>query len=141
MSRKWEYNGVTLEVDLQDADFAEKYEAAFANMGENEKKLQKTGSNSEMIRGYCGLFYQLFDDLYGAGTGDKLFDGKCNAGKCDEAYAQFITAAKADSEEARKRRSEFVSRYIPQQNREQRRQQNKSRHQNGKNRPHTPYAS
>ena len=44
MSRKWEYNGVTLEVDLQDADFAEKYEAAFANMGENEKKLQKTGS-------------------------------------------------------------------------------------------------
>ena len=37
MSQKWEYNGVTLEVDLQDADFAESYEKSFARMEESEK--------------------------------------------------------------------------------------------------------
>ena len=51
MSQKWEYNGVTLEVDLQDADFAESYEKAFARMEESEKEMQKVGMNSEMIRG------------------------------------------------------------------------------------------
>lgn len=94
MSQKWEYNGVTLEVDLQDADFAASYEKAFARLEESEKEMQKVGMNSEMIRGYCNLFYQLFDDIYGDGTGERLFSGKKNARMCDEAYRNFLTAAK-----------------------------------------------
>ena len=33
MSQKWSYNNIEFEVDLQDADFAEKYEKAFERMG------------------------------------------------------------------------------------------------------------
>lgn len=121
MSQKWEYNGVTLEVDLQDADFAESYEKAFARMEESEKELQKVGVNSEMIRGYCNLFYQLFDDIYGDGTGEKLFSGKKNARMCDEAYRNFLTAAKKDADDARNQRMSFISRFTPHQNRQQRR--------------------
>ena len=50
MSQKWSYNNIEFEVDLQDADFAEKYEKAFERMGQDEKKVQKAGSNSELIR-------------------------------------------------------------------------------------------
>ena len=135
MSQKWNYNGVELEVDLQDADFAERYEKAFQNMEKNEKDLQKAGSNSEIIRGYCKMFNDLFDDIYGPGTSDKLFGGKMNAGHCDEAYALFLDAARACNEEARQRRSAFSSRYSPQsqivpyQNRQERRAKNrKERH-------------
>lgn len=56
MSQKWNYNNMEFEVDLQDADFAERYEAAFERMALDEKKVQKAGKNSEVIRGYCGLF-------------------------------------------------------------------------------------
>ena len=121
MSQKWEYNGVTLEVDLQDADFAASYEKAFARLEESEKEMQKVGMNSEMIRGYCNLFYQLFDDIYGDGTGEKLFAGKKNARMCDEAYRNFLAAAKKDADDARNQRMSFISRFTPHQNRQQRR--------------------
>ena len=127
MSQKWEYNGVTLEVDLQDADFAESYEKAFARMEESEKELQKVGVNSEMIRGYCNLFYHLFDDIYGDGTGEKLFAGKKNARMCDEAYRNFLAAAKKDADDARNQRMAFISRFTPHQNRQQRRHQGQNK--------------
>ena len=126
MSQKWEYNGVTLEVDLQDADFAESYEKAFARMEESEKELQKVGVNSEMIRGYCNLFYQLFDDIYGDGTGEKLFAGKKNARMCDEAYRNFIAAAQKDADDARNQRMSFMSRFTP-RHRQQRRHQEQNK--------------
>ena len=34
MSQKWSYNNLEFEVDLQDADFAERYENAFKQMEE-----------------------------------------------------------------------------------------------------------
>ena len=41
MSQKWSYNNLEFEVDLQDADFAERYENAFKQMEEEEKRVQK----------------------------------------------------------------------------------------------------
>ena len=123
MSQKWEYNGIELEVDLQDANFAEKYEDAFQKMSDAEKKLQKDGKNSELIKNYCRMFFSLFDDLYGPGTSEKLFAGKMNAGYVDEAYSRFIDAAKRSSIEAAKRRSDFLQKYAP--NRAQRRHKRK----------------
>ena len=129
MSQKWSYNNIEFEVDLQDADFAEKYEKAFERMGQDEKKLQKAGNNSELIRGYCGLFHNLFDDIYGAAN--KLFEGKVNAGMCDLAYAAFMTACMRCNEEAVQRRGQLMSRFSPQQNRQQRRSQQRNRNRNG----------
>lgn len=111
MSQKWEYNGVELEVDVEDADFVEKYEAAFNKLGEAEKKLQKVGAKSEIVRGYCDMFYGLFDDLYGAGTSERLFAGRKNTRLCDEAYGAFLDAVKDDVEESKKTRTAHVEKY------------------------------
>ena len=126
MSQKWSYNNIEFEVDLQDADFAEKYEKAFERMGQDEKKVQKAGSNSELIRGYCGLFHNLFDDIYGTGTAKKLFDGKMNAEMCNLAYTAFIGACMRCNEEASQQRGHLMSRYAPRQNRQQRRNQQRN---------------
>lgn len=111
MSQKWEYNGVNLEVEMEDADFVDKYEAAFNKLEETEKKLLKVGTKSEIVRGYCDMFYALFDDLYGPGTSEKLFVGKRNAKLCDEAYGAFLDAVKADVEEAGKARISHIQKY------------------------------
>ena len=61
----WEYNDVELDVDMEDVEFQEKYEKAFAKMADSEEKLQKTGTMSGFTRGYCQMFYDLFDDIFG----------------------------------------------------------------------------
>ncbi len=121
MSQKWEYNGVTLEIDLQDADFAEKYEKAFKKLGEEEKIIPRTGELSNVIRKYCKMFFNLFDNIYGEGTSEKLFNGKINSNMVDEAYATFIDAANRDVKESNAKRNAFTSKYAPSANREQRR--------------------
>lgn len=131
MSQKWSYNNIEFEVDLQDADFAEKYEKAFARMIEEEKKVQKAGTNSGVIRGYCSLFHNLFDDIYGAGISEKMFMGKTNAGMCDTAYAAFMDAALRSNTEASQRRGQLMGRYAPRQNRQQRRNQQRNKNRNG----------
>ena len=121
MSQKWSYNNLEFEVDLHDADFAERYENAFKQMEEEEKRVQKAGTTSEVIRGYCGLFFNLFDCIYGKGTSGKMFEGKVNAGMCDAAYSAFIDAARRSNQEAMQRRGQMLNKYAPHQNRQQRR--------------------
>lgn len=125
MSQKWSYNGLEFDVDLQDADYAERYEFAFNRMAEEEKEVQKAGTNSQVIRSYCKLFFNLFDDIYGAGTSVKMFGDKVNSGICDEAYGEFLDAARKSSQEAAQKRSENLAKYTPKQNRQQRRQTSK----------------
>lgn len=135
MSRKWEYNGVELEVDTQDAFFVEKYETAFEKMAENEKKIQKIGKVSAVLKGYCQLFFDLFDDIYGPGTSDKLFNGKINSGMTDECYERFLDAVKEDKRISEQKRITYLSKYVPAQNRQQNRQQcrNANKHKNKRN--------
>lgn len=132
MSQKWEYNGIELEIDLEDAEFAKKYEDAFQKVAETEKRLQKTGKNSEIILGYCDMFYGLFDDLYGPGTGDKLFGGKKNTRMCDEAYAVFLDAVKTEVDAITQRRGSQISKYRVSQygNRQGHPNRNQHRYQN-----------
>lgn len=115
----WKWNNVELEIDMEDADFLEKYEKAFDVMGLQEEKLQKTGSQSAIVKEYCNMFYRLFDDIFGEGTGDKLFDGKKNVRACEECYMSFIAECKKGVLEANKRKNAMMNKFKP--NREQRR--------------------
>ena len=128
MSRKWEYNGITLEVDLQDADFAERYEKAFKQLAEEEKIVPRTGELANTIRQYCKMFFNLFDNIYGPGTSEKLFGGKMNSGLVEEAYAAFIDASNEDVKEGSAKRNSFTSKYAPSSNREQRRYSQSKHH-------------
>lgn len=115
----WKWNDVELEIDMEDYDFLQKYEKAFDALGVKEEELQKIGAQSGIVKEYCDMFYQLFDDIYGAGTGDKLFNGKRNVRLCEECYMAFIAECQKGVLEANKRKNAMMNKFKP--NRAQRR--------------------
>lgn len=109
----WKWNDVELEIDMEDYDFLEKYERAFEAMKVSEAKLEKTGLQSDIAREYCEMFYRLFDDIFGSGTGDKIFHGRRNIRLCEECYDSFIEECRRSVAEANKRKSAMMSKYRP----------------------------
>lgn len=112
-------NGVELEIDMEDYDFQKKYEDAFEKMEKEEKELQKIGKKSDITKRYCEMFNHLFDDIFGEGTAEKLFEGKFNARKTDEVYEEFISICTEQAKAAQNRKNKLVNKYKP--NRAQRR--------------------
>ena len=126
MSRIFEYNGVQLEMDMLDAVFVEKYEKAFEKMGAAEEEFRKEpsiGSASQRIRKYCQLFYDLYDDIFGAGTSKKMFGDTCNMRLVDESYAEFLKVARSGQAE----REESSAKWKYAVNRERRRDGGRNR--------------
>ena len=116
----WEINGVSLTIDLQDADQMERYEAAFDQMGEDEKTIPKDGKASVRIRAYCAMFRKLYDNIFGAGTSDKIFAGQpTSTDVYDSVYEQFLAFVRGQLVGASERRAQMLQKYRP--NREQRR--------------------
>lgn len=115
----WKWNDVELEIDMEDYDFLQKYERAFDAMGIKEEKLKKIGTQSEIMKEYCDMFYRLFDDIFGPGTGDKLFNGKRNVQLCEECYMDFISECQKGVLDANKRKNAMMNKFKP--NRTQRR--------------------
>lgn len=122
MSHKiWEINGISLELNLQDADANERCENAFEKMEENEKALPKDGKNSERIRQYCQLFRQLYDDIFGAGTSEKIFNGlPTSVDVYENIYYQFLDFINAQKVGIEMGRAKRIEKYTP-VNRQQRR--------------------
>lgn len=115
----WKWNDVELEIDMEDYDFVKRYESAFADLDVKEKELLKIGSLSEIIKDYCEMFYKLFDDIFGPGTGMKLFDGKKNARICEECYDAFLNECNKQVILSNKRKNAISNKFKP--NRAQRR--------------------
>ena len=115
----WRWNDVKLEIDMEDVEFLERYEIAFDNMELKETELQKTGKKSEIARDYCDMFYRLFDDIFGQGTGEKLLGEKKNVRNCEECYDAFLSACQKCVIEANKRQNALANKFKP--NRAQRR--------------------
>lgn len=105
--------GVEFEIMMDDVEFQEKYEKAFRNMGESEKALQKVGSMSEITRGYCQMFYKLYDDIFGEGSGEKIFEGKMNVTLCNKVYDSFIEHCQAESKRILSETQKMANRYKP----------------------------
>lgn len=109
----WKWNDVELEIDMEDVDFQKKYETAFDEMAEAEKKLQHAGSISGFSSAYCDMYFNLFDGIFGEGTSNKLFKGKRNIGKVEECYDSFIQICAKDVTEINKRRNKRIAKYKP----------------------------
>ena len=127
MSHKiWEINGLSLELDLQDADTSERYEKAFDNMKADENSLPKDGKLSDRIRAYCKIFRDLFDSLFGEGAAEKIFAGvPDNADRYDEIYFDFLDFVAKQKNDIIQRKAERFAKYAP--NRQQRRAANKKK--------------
>lgn len=112
---KWKWNNIELEIDMDDADFHEKYEKAFEAAAKKEQELQtKAGSLKahEFSRGYCDIFYTIFDGIYGEGTAEKLFNGKRNFRILEEAYDSWLNLCKKDIAESQKRRKAMYGKFM-----------------------------
>lgn len=121
----WDINGIKLELDMSDVDNQERYENAFARLGETEKNLPKDGKNSERTRAYCQMFRSLYDDIFGEGTSQKIFGDVNNARIMTEVYELFLEFIQNQGEQLNQTRSRVLDRFSP--NRAQRRAQAKGK--------------
>lgn len=84
-------NNVELELDLFDADVAEKYENAIKNLQEKEKKNSVEGKTlSQIIRNQCILIFDFFNEVWGPGTDKKVFGNKTNYKVCVQAFKDVV---------------------------------------------------
>lgn len=81
-------NNVELELDLLDADVLEKYEALNQRIVEQiQDRTKYEGlSNADQMRYQCAKVNEFFDELFGAGTSDKVFGLNSNLGIRLEAF-------------------------------------------------------
>lgn len=84
-------NNVELEdIDLLDADIAEKYENALYIMQEKADESREGLSLAKIIRRECNLIFDFFNEVFGEGTDKKVFGNKTNYKECLEAFDQTI---------------------------------------------------
>ena len=88
-------NNVELEdLDLLDADMAEKFEKAVNNLQEAESKFTVEGKSlPQIIRSQCTLIFDFFNDVWGEGTDKKVFGDKVNYRVCEKAFADALQYA------------------------------------------------
>ena len=105
-------NNVELEdIDIMDADVAEKYEEAVKKVqkeAEESKKSEYTNL-SAMIRAQCNAVFNCFNTIFGEGTDKKVFGEKVNLIICLKALEELITIIDAGREEVQK----FANKYSP----------------------------
>lgn len=110
----WEMNGIALTIDLENADDAERYETAFEQMAAEEAQIAKESRKSAQIRGYCMMYKHLFDNIFGAGTSDRLFaETPMNAAAYEDVYDSFLDYVRGQTAAAAKRRTERFGKYLP----------------------------
>ena len=103
-------NGYELEVDFTDADFIEKIEKYAKQVEENiEIKKPKNISMAEYIRKECQIVRDFFDNVFEAGTADKIFGNKYSLSICVSTFQQFIDAKLRQQEEL----EQIVNKYSP----------------------------
>lgn len=110
----WKWNDVELEINMGDAGFQKKFEEAFKKAEEEEKNvmsMQGTGNLYEFTVKYCNIYYNLFDNIYGAGTGDKIFKGKKNCSLAEEVSASWLSQCKKDIDDTNKRRVNLFGKF------------------------------
>ncbi|MDU3581157.1 MAG: DUF6673 family protein [Clostridium butyricum] len=97
-------NNVEIEdLDLMDADVAEKFEKATNNLQEKEKSQDLTGKGlAEIIRIQCTLIFDFFNDVWGKGTDKKIFGNKTNYRICEKAFKDVVEYAMKQKNEVLK---------------------------------------
>ena len=102
-------NDVELELDLMDADMAEKYEKAYRKMQRDVENIPKNLSLADSIRKQCQLIFTFFDEVFREGTSKKIFGNRTNLRECIKAVETLIDYVNKDVEESNK----IINKYSP----------------------------
>ena len=86
-------NGVELEVNFLDADFMEKLENCCKKVNDQAEKSKtelKDLTFAQQIKAECKIIKDFFDDLFGEGTSEKIFQGKNDLMLCLSAFQELV---------------------------------------------------
>lgn len=113
-SKTWEINGLSLTLDLTDADVMERYEDALETMQKEENSIPVDGRASERIRAGCNMFRKLFDRVFGDGTAEKIFAGMpTSLDVYVGVYDNFVDFVSVQLNESNKYLTDHISKYTP----------------------------
>ncbi len=103
-------NGVELELDLLDADMAEKFETECQRVKDRvaDKKAYEGKSNPDAIRYQCEVVNDFFDSVFGYGTSEKVFEGRHHIGRSMEAFATVVSEANKSGEKIKEISREYM---------------------------------
>lgn len=85
-----EINGVELELDIFDVETHELFEKSLKAVQTGVAEATKKTTTTEQIRYQCEVVYDFFDEVFGEGVAEDVFDGKMNLLKCLEAFATVV---------------------------------------------------
>lgn len=107
---------IEVDFDFLDADDVERFETEARKVVEecqNKDKVEM--SHAEVIRVECNIIENFFDNVFGEGIADKMFNGKKNLNEHIKAFEDVINRKNEQQQDLQK----TMERYQP--NREQRR--------------------
>ena len=90
INNTFEYNGLSYEFDIRDAENSEKFEEAVDAMRETEKNLPKTGKLSVIYKATCEMLRTFFDAVLGKGEGVKICGERYHVTAHYDAYKAFL---------------------------------------------------
>lgn len=126
--KKWTINGISLELDMENLETAERYDNAFSVMEQEEHQILETKfeKHADFIRAYCDLYRHLFENLFGTEIAGQIFQGiPVNSRIYEEIYIDFLKFAVTSQAQAFDERQE---RFHPfSRNRQQKRQLKKGK--------------
>lgn len=108
----WSINGCEFEVDIEDAEIADRYISALKVL-ENARNTE-VNDISESIRTYCKTFREFYDAFLGEGVSEKIFSGiSDNRRKYDEVFESLLDVISRQRVESEGRMSKIARRYTP----------------------------
>ena len=108
----WSINGCEFEVDMEDAETADRYVSALKVL-ENPQNTE-VNSLSEKIRTHCKAFREFYDAFLGEGASEKIFSGiSDNSRKYDEVFESLLDVISRQRAESESRIAGIAQRYAP----------------------------
>lgn len=115
-------NGVDLEVDLFDLEFAQRYEDGLESV-QKEATKQSDKKIADVIKTQCTAVFNFFDDLFGEGTSEAIFGERVNLMACLSAFKSITDTIDEQLEETKPFLDEIKNKKDKNLNRAQRRLQ------------------
>ena len=100
-------NDVELEFDFTDADTIDAFEAALSKTQQVLDKDMAGLKRSEAIRVCCHSVFDFFNDVFGQGTDQEIFGGKCSLNNCIDALAKVVKEAERQRQELTDKRMQY----------------------------------
>ena len=75
-------NGIELELNIFEATQAEAFEEANKKVLSEKTKIDNVSGLTDKIKFFCDIVYDFFDDVFGEGIADKVFEGRMDMLEC-----------------------------------------------------------